>query len=445
MPLPLLAAIFTALLSPPSSSPTSHPAPLLTQRPLIESIRLLGVNPIRRAGLRERLAIEPGAPLDEAAISAARLWLLSTGLFERVEPRLERGSQRGHVHLVFDCTPRPTLSLDRVYLGHARPTRLWLGGEVSDLDPLGLGFSGAVGAVGAARQQAGFLRLSRPGLLWRGLGVQLELRGVNGEEPWVGPISQRVGGAEVAEIPLTYQRLGAEAQISGGAGLRWSAGLRGEWVTLRAPQGARVQDQAGAWRPLPIVEGDHLLIAALGGLSYDTRDNPLSPTRGLLLDGFGQLSHYDGAALRLEGGFARYIPLAWDHVLGISGRAGLIWGEAAFFDRFFIGDWHPYLPYRALGLNFSRRRGPMLLDRALQASRYEDLAGRLSLVYRVPIGDTRHYRTEIYLGLTALTLTSPGAPGPIPFDAAADFGLRIESELGVLSLGLSESLLLLDP
>ena len=120
--------------------------------------------------------------------------------------------------------------------------------------------------------------------------------------------------------------------------------------------------------------------------------------------------------------------LFFGHTLRVDALAGALTGGAPFFEQFFVGDLHPYIPARSLGLNFSRRRGPQLTDGRLDTQRYERLAGRLGGEYRIPLGKSGSaYGTEFFVGGALLTLSSPGdepvdaGPWP-PFDAVIDFG-----------------------
>ncbi|MEZ4474673.1 MAG: BamA/TamA family outer membrane protein [bacterium] len=422
---------------------------------VIERVTVRGVRLGRGEAMIHRSGLVAGEPVDEAAVAEARARLLETGLFHTVQPRLERGSARGRAVVVFECDERTTTSIDAIHLGHARPTELWGGLEISDIDPVGLGLSTEVGAVGSRDQQAFRLALGRAAL-FDGVDLRVQARFLNGNEPFVGPRGQLLDGAPVAQIFVPYQRAGLEAQVRFAFVplVYGTAGLRLEYLDATLPRSPATQiDADGTEHPFDFAldDGAGVLAVAGLGLHHDTRDDPAFPTRGRRAS--FALAAGVGPFARFLAGFEQYWRLPFRHVLRLDLKAGAVMGDAPFFERFFIGDLHPYIPERALGLNFARRRGPGLLDRALDEQRYEDFAGRLGFEYRVPVGAgprQEHNGVELFVGAALLSLGSPSeianpdGPG-LPMDAAIDVGLRIESEIGVVGLSVGNLFLLLDP
>ncbi len=454
-----LLALLAALLG--ASAPATAAVPGATPEasvPLVEDVRLEGVSLGRRELLGARLDVE--GPLDESRVEEARLLLLATGLFDRVEPRLERGSARGRLILVFACEERTTTSLDAFHLGVAQPTRLWVGAEVSDLDPLGLGFGGEAGVVSSGQQTAAQIGVSFRDVLAWAAGGRLRLRFIDGDEPFVGPLGQRRGDAPVDQIFLPYRRLGGDFTVVTGLADALSAhlALQAEWVSVERPEGASQVDADGVLRPFRFHadDGNWALVVLAGGLQYDTRDDPAFPARGLRASLTARLGASPAAFGSVLGGLEQYVTLPFGHVVRWDAKAGAVLGDAPFFERFFIGDLHPYIPARALGLNFARRRGPNLLDGTIGEQRYERLAGRVGLEYRIPLGrGPRHepYGVEFFVGGALVSLGSPAAlrevdfedRRPFPIDFAFDVGLRAETEIGVMGISLGNLLLLVGP
>lgn len=430
-------------------------AQLPASQVVVERVRFEGVRLSRILGLSTRVRVETGSVLDENVVERARLHLLSTGLFERVHTRLERGSARGRVIVIFECTERVTTSLDAFHLGLARPAPFWAGLELSDLDPVGVGVGGDVGFVVAEEQHAVRvgLRMRDPGPL-DGL-LRLSGYRLKGKEPMVGPIGQVIEGEAARQVFLPYARTGGAVGMTFDldALLRAHVELTVEHIKATPPTGAEAVHPGGVTHPFDFqIDPDSPLHMGLeGGLFYDSRDDPAWPRRGMRASVHGRLSHqgtfYGKAIARIE----HYFPLFFGHTLRVDALAGAITGGAPFFEQFFVGDLHPYIPARSLGLNFSRRRGPQLTDGRLDTQRYETLAGRLGGEYRIPLGKSGSaYGTEFFVGGALLTLSSPGdepvdaGPWP-PFDAVIDFGLRFETEIGVMGLSVGNIFLLVDP
>jgi len=257
------------------------------------------------------------------------------------------------------------------------------------------------------------------------------------------------GGVWVDQLRVSYRRFGGLLALGMGESLRLSLGLRVEGVYAQLPKGGEALIANGAGEvehaafDFQLLEDNALLFQLFSGLSWDSRDDPAFPTRGMRLAAFAQGGFYDGPYGGGQISLEHYSRLLSQHLFRFDIEAGFILGGAPFFEHFFVGDWHPYIPERALGLNFGRRRGPKLLDQGIERQRYESFAARLGGEYRIPLGESEPYRTEFFLGAALLSLGSAGEERAL--DAAIDLGLRIESEIGVMGLSLSNTLLLVDP
>jgi hypothetical protein len=450
-----LLLFWGSLLSPLSAAAQADPALI------IESIELTGVNVIRRPVMRARLGLKRGEPFDESRVQDARVDLLSTGLFQSVDARLTKGTARGQVRVRFDCVERATTSIEALHLGHARPTNLWAGFELADLDPFGLGFSLDGGFV-ASGDQGGIVLGGGPRELLGGtLQLQARLHWLVGNEPFVGPRGQRLAGEDVEQIRAPYGRRGGTLRVSTSLGeyarLHLSVGL--DHLRFETPAQAEQRDPDGAYRAFEFNGADGLLSHGAVGLEYDSRNDPSLPSRGLRGSLHGKVGQVGGQRfLSVLTGFEQYVPLPFGHVLRLDLKAGLVLGDAPFFERWFIGDLHPYIPERSLGLNFARRRGPNLLPGAIDEQRYETVAGRMGLEYRVPLtvrGANESVGVELFVGAALISLGSPGeADGlatieddrqGLPLDLTIDAGLRIESTIGVMGLSVGNLFLLVDP
>lgn len=453
--LPALAPILLAVCAAAQPMP-ELPSPAGAV-PTVERVRLTGVRVGRRTPLRRLIAVEPG-PLDEAAVEDSRLQLLSTGICEAVRVRLDRGSERGRVIVVFTCDERVTTSLDAFHLGSDRSTRFWAGAEISDLDPFGVGIGIGAGVVASGDQLSARVSGLLPAPLFDDTRLRLSLRYLGGQERFVGPTGQRLAGRDVTSIRVDYRRAGFDTGLLFDLApfVRLDVGLAGDWLDPELPQAPAVQiERDGSARPFAFdLDPDiPVTFTASAALIWDNRDDPAFPTRGSRAALTARLGQYDGVWGGLAGRYQRYVLLPWNSVLQFDAFLGGMYGPAPFYARYFVGDLHPYIPARAMGLNFARRRGPVLVDAGgLEAARYETLAGRLGFEYRVPLGAGPHrepYGVELFVSVGLVSLMSPDEPGAFdeapPFDAAVDVGLRIETEIGVMGLSIGNLFLLVEP
>ena len=455
----LVGTAHAAQQLPNSSSPTPGPL-LIAPAIVVEQVEIRGVRPDRRPRIRRLLAVQAETPIDEAAIEEGRLRLLATGLFKTVEAHLKRGSAPGRVILVIDCEARETLGVDALHLGHARPTDLWVGAELSDLDPLGMGVTLAAGLVSSGEQTAFELAYAHPRTLVDSFRPAARLRLIDGREPFVGPRAQQLQGEPVDAIEVPYRRLGLSVTLDGDLGplTRIGLGLDGEHIQANSPAEATETGSDGQRRPFELyLQNDGSWLSALSiHLTHDSRDDPAHPSEGWLATLGARASAGSYFFIKMLAGCERYIRLPAGHVLRLDATAGAVLGDAPFFERFFVGDLHPYIPARALGLNFARRRGPVVLEGSMDEQRYESVASRLGVEYRLPLGASGaegSYRVELFIGGALLALLSPDEPHAdnsefrrrLPVDAVVDLGLRIESEIGVMGLSLGNLFLIADP
>ncbi len=424
--------------------------------PTVEATKLVGARVGRRRPML-RMVEQPTGPLDEAAVEEARLALLATGICEKVTVRLDRGSARGRVIIVFRCDERVTTSLDAFHLGSARSTRFWAGAEISDLDPFGVGVGVGAGVVASGDQLAARLSGKLPAPWVTDASLRLTLRYLGGQERFIGPTGQRLAGEDVPSIRVDYRRAGFDTGLLFDLApfVRLDVGLAGDWVESTLPADATQLERDGAEEPFDFdLDPDiPVTFTVSGSLTWDNRDDPAFPTRGTRAAASVRLGQYDGVWGGLAGRVEHYFLLPWNSVLRLDAFFGGLYGPAPFYARYFVGDLHPYIPARGMGLNFAQRRGPLLIDAGgLDVARYETVAGRLGFEYRVPLGAGPHrepYGAEFFIATHLVSLLSPDEPGAFdhapPFDVAIDVGLRFETEIGVMGLSIGNLLLLVEP
>jgi outer membrane protein insertion porin family len=185
----------------------------------------------------------------------------------------------------------------------------------------------------------------------------------------------------------------------------------------------------------------------------DTRSDTVLPRSGhhvsLSLegsaDGFGSSYGF----LKGVAQSSSYLPMRSGHVVGIHAFLGGIWGDAAYFDRFFVGDLNFLLPPRALGLNFSTQPSLDLLGTGMAGHRYENAAGRLLVEYAIPIW-RRHgilYRGDAFAAFGAFAVSDPARwrsssrfSDAVAVDLTGDLGLRLDTTIGIFTLSVGNAI-----
>jgi len=434
--------------APPSSSPPD--APDAPRRYVVERVALEGLERTRTSAVQRHLSVREGDALDEGAVLLSRLRLLQLGWFSRVETRVERGSERGLVVLVFSFTERNTIVVSDLVLGSTGPQPVYGGLGLSDANFLGQGLALGGAFVYGGPPAGQPLAPSRfavrgaffdPDLDAGGVPLVVGLSAVvlRGEEltcpdPECNGFQGRYGDAP----RVRYDRLGGEltAGIRPGPFERLLAGFRAERVT------AEFQAGAEAPGPLPSIHPGHSVITALAATyDRDTRNDLFLPTEGARLTvnltfatpALGGDYEYARLLVQLETDHR----LPWGHALRLQGAAGAVQGDAPFFDRFYAADWAYFTIGPALGraleLNFSTD------------SRYDAVLAMAGTEYGIPLWSADGFFHRGYLALgarwtyTAATSRSGRTPASsTPF--SGDVALRLDTPVGSFNVSMGYAL-----
>ena len=211
----------------------------------------------------------------------------------------------------------------------------------------------------------------------------------------------------------------------------------------------------GEERPIEfghLLPGHSLLSTILLGLVHDTRDNVLMASAGsctsfeveVATEMLGSEYEYSKFTLAHD----TYFPLGRGHTIKLGLFAGLIMGDAPFFNQFFVGDFSAFVPSRVLDMNFSHLQ-PNLLETSLREMRYEDLAASVNVEYSLPFyrGDGFTYGINGFVGLGLFFLASKNdlkaRPDEyegyevVPMDLTMDLGVRFDTRIGLFVVSLA--------
>jgi outer membrane protein insertion porin family len=440
-------------------------APAFGPRYVLEGIEIRGLHKTEPWVVLRELGLEVGeevAPTDPR-VESARLRLLSLGLFLDVQFSLAKGVRRGGAVLMVTIEERGTIIINAIHLGTSEATTLWGGLDVAETNFLGRGIGVGGGFVASTRprvdgaQPAVALALRAAGPVWREFALApygsliysrgsefYRATGADGERDphdFVATRIRRAGGVLGVGTDLSrITRVAAEGRYE-----NLSVGLPAR-RTREGPDGLE-----------PIHFGVHQGASRLGSVSVafdvDTRSDPVLPSHG------ARTSVSLQTALPLLGSqysFAKgVIQSSWyhpagKHVLGIHGLAGAIFGDAPYFEQFFVGDLNLLLPPRALGLNFSTLPSRDFLGTSIAAHRYDSFAARLVVEYAVPMWRRRGfvYGGDAFIAFGTFAMASGDdlrvRDGPlhrtVPIDLTADLGVRLDTYVGIFTLSIANAL-----
>ena len=409
--------------------------------------------------------------VDDKELELTRFRLLGTGYFRDVRLSLRRGTRRGFVVLVVNVVERNTIVVNDVWLGlsadadpsgAARPLTAYGGIDIAETNLAGTGIL-LGGAVALADRQLGLrTRFADPQFLgssWTAEAVLL----YNSARDFFGnkdvlvddPRQQNAQDFAVAQ----YRRFGG--MVGAGHDLGVSTQLffdyRLEKLDANLPLAASHHRGLDV-EPIDfqIAPGTTLLSTLRATLIHDTRDEPVLPTRGdhlyLYADAALAPLGSDYSYVKLHARASHWMPIKWGHVLRLEGNAGAIFGNAPLFEKFYVGDYSDFLPDRVLDLNFDRRTSPNFLGTDIVEVRYGQYAAKANLEYRIPLyrGTRSVYGVDVFTsaGIFAIADGRDLSQHPrgytgfatVPIDFTFNLGLKIDTQAGAFTLGLSNLL-----
>jgi len=436
----------------------------LTPSYIIESIRIRGNAKTKDSVIRRALQVTPGERLsvEDPRFELSRFRVLSLGYFSDVRLKLEKGSQRGRVILVVEVVERGTIILTEVFLGTSEATTAWGGLGVAENNFLGRGISveGAF-VLGSdpsvergAVQQSYRLRAGTKLLGSAALSVGGSFLYLDGSEFF------RQSGPESTSDPadflsIRYRRVGGSLGVGFDVArfTRMYADYRGESIRADIPAPGAVEQGAGPIQ-YGLRDGNSVLSAIALALERDTRSDPVLPQRGSLFNLAGLFSSSVLGStfdfIKLTAGYEHFFAVPWGHIISAQVRGGMVFGQAPFFERFFIGDFNDLVPGRALGLNFSTLPSRDIFGTAIDSKRYEEFAVRLGAEYIIPWfrGGKFAYGGDFFLNLGLISLTSRRElrvrdrplSESIPVDLTVDAGLRLDTYIGIFRFSIGNFL-----
>jgi outer membrane protein insertion porin family len=464
----ILCAALVSTLAPVTEAHAEKPDnTALAPSYAIEAIEILGAKKTREYVIRQALSVKVGQRLsvEDARFRASRYRVLALGFFSEVNLRLKKGSRRGRVILVLEVVERGTIVLSDLYFGVSAATNAWGGIGLAEKNFLGRGIAleGAfvLGAdpdvERAALQQSYWIRVSAPRVGGGPIELSASFIYLDGSEFF------QQSGPESSSRPsdflsVRYKRIGGTFGLSFDIGryTRLSIDYRAEALDAVIPRGAVWRHPAGRSQPIDfdISNGKTALSLVSTSLEYDTRSDPVLPESGTLFrltaDASTQLMASSYSYIKLTASYRRYFKLPWKHIVSIEALGGLIFGDAPFFEQFFIGDLSDLVPGRSLGLNFSTLPSRDIFGTNIDQKRYEELAIRTVVEYVIPWfrGGNWAYAGDLFFRVGLIFLSSKedlvsrdvDLGAALPLDLTLDFGLRLDTRFGVFRLSIGNGL-----
>ncbi len=435
---------------------------------LIEAVNITGNTATQTEIIRRALPISPGDILhaSDRRLRDSRFKVLALGYFRDVTLTMSKGTARGQVIIEIHVVERGTFVLNRLWFGSNSVSPYWFGADVGERNLLGLGIAVGGGLIYAADghiagdrdQWAGELRASDTSLYGSRWGANGSLTLVHGSEPYRISGTDSDQAAEFRAFP--YRRFGGRLGVTYDATelSRITGGIRVEAVETELPIAPTrtLPDGRVIAIDLHLDPGASRVVTAGIGFDRDTRPDPILPHAGNRLTANAEVGSaalggsYDFATL-----FAReeqWWPITPHTALGMRLAGGVVIGDAPRFDRIHISDVDHMLTPRALGLVLSNASPLDILGTKPEKPSYGEVGGSASLEFTSELfrgsGKNRVYGGDWFIGAglwalaqtEELSLRDSGIWRSLPVDVYVDAGLRIDTDVGVFELTISNAL-----
>lgn len=270
--------------------------------------------------LRREIPMVEGELFTLQKLQRARQRLVNLGYFETVDVTTTRGSDKTKIIVNVEVTERPT-GLFSIGGGFSSVDSFIGTVDLSQRNFLGRGWEVALRLRGGAVSQAASLSFTEPWLFDRPLSAGFDLFNVRRQFPEYDVDS--LGGGLRLSHPF-------------GEYWRWHTGYR-----LTQEKIADIADNASP--ALRDEEGSRLTSLVSGGLSRDSRDNVMAPSRGGTTNLTAEFAGLGGDSrfVKAVASTAYFKPIWLNHI--VSGRAELGYGfgwsdePLPLFERFYLG------------------------------------------------------------------------------------------------------------
>jgi len=449
--------------APDRDAPNEQHPPVAV-RYTLEAIQVHGNTRTERRVVLRYVPFKPGDvfDVDHSEVELSRYRLLGTGFFRDVQFSLKKGSKRGLVVLVIEVTERNTIVINDISMGLAADGRPdgrvrtlsgYAGLDVAETNLAGTGITLGGAMAVASEQLALRVRFLDPAFLgtkWMVSGSLLYNDALdyfgNADVRWIFPEAERSYDSAVVD----YTRFGGSLGVGRDLSVSTQLWLHYRLETLNASYPLGASHLRGFEREpidFDIIRGRSVLSTLRGTLQVDTRDHPFLPTRGsfsTITTEIGLLpTGRDYDYTRVDAQTSRWFKLPWHgHVLRLSAFAGVITGDAPFFEQYYVGDFSDFLPDRVLGVSLDHRFPKNLLGTQIAEVRYGKYALDAGAEYRIPLYRGRHTIFGIdffgsgglYSVASERDLTHPPEAysgfARFPLDLTFNLGFRMDTSAG---------------
>ena len=356
----------------------------------IESIHVSGNMATSRETILKMLGVEEGTSLTLDELEKARFKLALGGLFESVQMDLQPGTQRGSLAINLHVKERSRLYFNRYYIGSSKKSPFWLGLDVSWLAPFNTDhrFRMAYAAT-TVNDYTLDLNYLVPTIAGYPISLMFSIQSMHAHEGVFGqndlvdpPTSLGDISSFKNQDDLVFDRHGGNVGIGFAPHPYVRLMLRLEYMNLH-----RDNDDSNLmpWLDEFLKEGYSHLTNVEFRMAYDSRSGREMSTKGHLVS-VGIRGTFESAIsnytfIKIHAAHQSNFEVVPRHVIRLNSFAGMLYGEAPFFEKFFFNDFNDLVPSRIHRLNPSDRGAYDLFKTGASGLGYEDFLVHLAVSY----------------------------------------------------------------
>ena len=415
---------------------------------VIERIRITGNTQTSRDYILKMLALDTDKPVTLEGLEEARIRLVASGLFQKVDMSLMPGSGSGKLSIDLNVEERSRFQINRYHIGSSRKSPFWMGLDVDWLAPFGTNHRFRT-AFAATSSNAYTLDFSYLVPMIRDLPVSLffSAQSMRSSETLYGQrLSWMSHGGWGKLDRIAFERHGGAIGVGYAPIPHIRLMLRLEYMRL-----LRENDEAllSAQLDKYLKPGWSGLASARVMAAYDSREGRDLPNSGhfvsLALTGALDTGVSQYSFFKLSLAHQSNFEVSPQHVLRIDTFGGAVFGDAPFFEKFFYNDFYTLSPRRIHYLNPSNRGAYDLFGTGASSLSYEDFLVHLALSYAwqpfvrrlemfVTVAAT--YADTPSHGQRVLGIASSAERGVFPVDMSFNLGVRFKTDYGLVSFSL---------
>lgn len=397
------------------------------------------------------LAIGDSITLDE--LEESRIRLAVSGAFKSVEFSLNPGRSSGTIDVTVQVEERLKLQVNNYWLGSSDKSPFWMGFDVTWVAPFTrphrFNFAFASTTTSDYSLTLGYLVPSLAQLpisLFASAYSSRSHEGVFGSR-WLHPDDNSSERDFVHLDDLTYLRHGLNLGFGYSLNESFRFMIRVQYDYLKqSHKNEAIDSVLDKFLRRGVSHAPSASLIAM----FDNRPGRNMPSSGHLamfsVNGTAKSAISDYQFIRLSLFHQSNFNFHQNHILRIQSNAGLMYGDAPFFVKFFYNDFYSLAPSRFLRLNASSRGAYDLFNTGASSLGYEDYLVNLALTYAYQpqprkielfVTAAGTYADSFKQYPVALGIRPRSQRGDFPIDMSFNAGVRFDTPYGLFSITLA--------